>query len=276
MVQDVVPILVALVLLSCVFVLVSRRERRRKESSRRDARESLFAFQSLPWLACSVPVHMGPLLRAAELGYDSLEEALQAVEDPETVREWGGFPVYWWVLASLRKTGEDRDGAVEALREVLALPGLAPHDEARTWSVLRSFGQAPPAVEANRLLGVVVEVANRGRTVAIAAYADGEAWLYELDGWAGQGRMRLEGKSIRDAAIALVQAAGTAAPQFAPAADHPEPSPGHVRFTLLSPSGFRAAEAHEIQAQAPDHALHGSYTALQRLVAVHRKPRAQE
>jgi hypothetical protein len=231
-----------------------------------ERRAALFADLPPDVLVARMRVEPGPLADAvAVLREGRSAEAKRMLEHPDTELGWSAWPEYGWALAAARLGVGSPERALLAARQALAIPGLEARATAQAWSVLREFGELPPSDAAGQLLGVVVETGMEHGFATLAAYADGEAELVPGDGGGAAGPVRHP--DVRAAALRLVQATEAASGVFgASSGSHPPPSPGRIRFTLLTPAGPRAAEI-----QPAGHALNPVYEAMRRLLKVLRE-----
>jgi hypothetical protein len=134
--------------------------------------------------------------------------------------------------------------AVVGWQRVAAMPGLEARHYAQAWTFLRRYGVQPPAAEAKRLLGVVVEV---DRGVAgldlLAAYPELTARFYAGTG-GGIAWERPDGSL--DAHITnLLDASKSVLDRIGPWTQErlPPPPPDHIRLNFLAPSGLHFGQA---------------------------------
>lgn len=131
-----------------------------------------------------------------------------------------------------------REVAKQTLRRILAMPALESRHYLQAWHFLRSLGEQPPASEAKRLYGVVVEVGLDNGLDVVAAYADGNARYFNYTGAAiiwERPDDSLDGNvnSLLDAGREVIERIGPweeARPQAPPA--------GQARINLLAPGGL--------------------------------------
>jgi len=154
-----------------------------------------------------------------------------------TEQPWAQF-----VVAQDAYRNHDAATAIAALQQVVALPGLEARQYLQAWHFLRILGVAPPADEARRVLGVVVEVSLPEGLDLVVAYADLSARYFNHSGagvvWEG-------GTDLADTPIQNLLAAGqTVANVIGPwhEARRAAPPTGHVRINSLTASGLYFGE----------------------------------
>ena len=177
-------------------------------------------------------------------------------QPPTPVREtlFGDMPFSDWPNASstaqdaepwlsfVRARRQLGDGhpevAKQTLRRILAVPDLESRQYLQAWHFLRGLGEHPPAGEAKRLYGVVVEVALESGLDIVAAYADGTARYFNYSG-AGVVWERPD-DSLDPAIDALFDAGREVLERIGPwEGERPSAPPtGQVRISLLAPGGL--------------------------------------
>lgn len=132
----------------------------------------------------------------------------------------------------------DADTAVAIWSGIAASPGLESRHYLQAWTFLRRSGRQPAASEAKRALGVVAEMpVNDGHDV-LAAYEDGSCRYLNHSGGAAIVEDRsIEGVQLAvrawlDVGRSLAAVIGPWEPPELPALP-----PGHMRITVLTPSG---------------------------------------
>ena len=152
------------------------------------------------------------------------------------VRTQGAWALFAAAQAAYQRS--DNAAAVASLHQVLAMPSLESRHYLQAWHFLRLLGVQPPATEAKRVLGVVVEVALPGGLDLLAAYPTNSARYYNYSGagvvW--EQDIDLEGGPIQ----ALLAAAQPVAAAIGPwlEARLAAPPTGMVRLNILTPSGL--------------------------------------
>lgn len=152
------------------------------------------------------------------------------------------FP--WTAFADARGAfakGNEKQG-IAYLRHVLDAPDLESRHYVEAWHHLRAHGVEPPADEAKRTLGVVVEIALPEGLDVLAAYDDDTARYYNHAGaaiiWVGQDEeIAAQIDTLLDAAQQIVDVIG--------ASDEERPGPpleGTLRLSFLTPSGIHFGE----------------------------------
>lgn len=104
-------------------------------------------------------------LRGIILADDDLATVASRAADAAGL-PWSGF------ARAANQVSTDRDGAVEQLRGVAALPGVEARVSLQAWRCLRDLGEQPPADVGGVVRGVVVEVGLEQGTDVVAAYED--------------------------------------------------------------------------------------------------------
>jgi hypothetical protein len=135
-------------------------------------------------------------------------------------------------------TRKDTDRAAAELERIVATAGLESRHYLQAWQVLREIGRSPAEGEADRVLGVVVEVSLDAGLDLLAAYADRHARYYNFSG-AGVVWDRPDGSL--DAPIARLLEAGQAVADNTGTWDEPRPGvppKGQARFSMLTPGGI--------------------------------------
>jgi hypothetical protein len=152
------------------------------------------------------------------------------------VRTQGAWALF--AAAQAAYQANDPAAAVVSLQQVLALPDLESRHYLQAWHFLRLLGVQPPASEAKRVLGVVVEVALPEGLDLVAAYPNNSARYYNYSGagvvW--EQDVDLKGGPIQ----ALLAAAEPVAAAIGPwlEARLAAPATGMVRLNILTPSGL--------------------------------------
>lgn len=141
----------------------------------------------------------------------------------------------------LRETG-DSEGAKEAVRHILKMPGIETRVCLQAWHTLRELGEQPPSPQAKEILGVVVEVGMPKGLDIVAAYRDHRARYFNYSG-AGALWERRDG-SLDGLIDELLQAGAEVAKAIGPwmQARPPEPKAGIARINLLTPSGIHLGQ----------------------------------
>jgi hypothetical protein len=127
---------------------------------------------------------------------------------------------------------------------VVAMPGLEARHYAQAWTFLRHYGVQPPAAEAKRLLGVVIEVdRGAGGLDLLAAYPELTARFYAGTGggivWErSDGSLDAHIGALFDASKAVLDRIG---PWTQPRL--PPPPAEHIRLNFLAPSGLHFGQA---------------------------------
>ena len=179
-------------------------------------------------------------------------EAAFANLDAENTDSWTGL----LLKARLARAQGDDAGAVQAARANLkaAQEGGDSRLILGAWTVLRQMGEQPPADEAGKVLGVVLETGDRDLNSITGAFANGEARLYSLQGMGVIGEMS-QYPSVTRRSRACVAEAAKVGELFAPTSERPHPDEGMLRLTLLTPGGLRAREAVLEETFEEDHEL---------------------
>jgi hypothetical protein len=136
----------------------------------------------------------------------------------------------------------DRDAAVNALQALLARPGLESRHTLEAWNALRQAGVSPPAAEAKRVYGVVVDVPMQGGFDTLAAYEDRSARYLNFSGAAVV--WDAPDSRLDDHVRRLLAAGQELARLIGPWEDRRPPlTPGQARISLLTPSGLHFVQA---------------------------------
>ena len=163
-------------------------------------------------------------------------ELRQALDVLEAGREeHQGKAGYLFPLAYLQQQTGERAAALGSLRKLLTTPGLGSREMVRVWTLIRSLGEAPPADQSKRVLGVIVESGIGSEVLSIAAYADGQPrfFLSSGGGVIGETWSTEETGKVQE----IVHLAQELVDGMAPTEDRTLPKPGRVRFTVLTPGG---------------------------------------
>ena len=184
-----------------------------------------------------------PAVPASPAVYELLFGDVPVLEWPRpdassrTEQPWAQF-----VAAQDAYRNGDAVAAIAALQQVLALPGLESRQYLQAWHFLRKLDVAPPADEARRVLGVVVEVSLPEGLDLVAAYADLSARYFNHS---GAGIVWEASTDLADAPIQNLLAAGqTVANVIGPWHETRRAAPptGHVRINSLTASGLYFGE----------------------------------
>jgi hypothetical protein len=152
------------------------------------------------------------------------------------------FP--WTAFADARGAfakGNEKQG-IAYLRHIIDAPDLESRHYAEAWHHLRAHGVEPPADEAKRTLGVVVEIGLPDGLDVLAAYDDDTARYYNHAGaaiiWEGEDAPIAERiDALLDAAQQIVDVIGVWEDE------RPGPPPeGSLRLSFLTPSGIHFGE----------------------------------
>lgn len=150
----------------------------------------------------------------------------------------------WRAFAAVRETlaaGRIED-AVDALRQLVRVPGMESRHYLQAWHVLRAHGVQPGADAAKQVYGVVIELPVATGHDVLAVYADHSARYLNYSGAAVIWDAR---DPEIDAAIdALLQVAAAVTDVVGPWQEPrlPPPADGVVRFSMLTPSGLHFGE----------------------------------
>ena len=138
--------------------------------------------------------------------------------------------------------GGNEEHARDALKTIVAMPGLESRHYLEAWHHLRLLGILPEVGESKRILGVVFEVPVGGGWDVLAAYADHSARYLNHSGAAiiwdhPDERFDAHTDAVLRAAQALVSRIGPWEGQ------RPPLSPERARLSLLTPSGLHFGQA---------------------------------
>lgn len=134
---------------------------------------------------------------------------------------------------------QDSAGARAALQGVLARPGLESRHTLQAWSGLRALGEAPPAAEAKRVLGVVLDLPIAGGHDSLAAYEDRSARYLNHAGGAVVWDAPGADAGIDARVKAFLAAGGALVAMIGPwEGARPALPPDMARVSLLTPSGL--------------------------------------
>ena len=173
--------------------------------------------------------------------------------------------VYWLAVAKVRLAGGDKAGAREAVSRTLRAPAAESRQKIQAWRVLRELGHGPGGQEARAVLGVVVELGEDEGTFIVAGYADGDARMLWTTGGGLLGQMQ-EQREVAEAAKSLVKSAEPATAFLPLKTERPLPTPGRVRFAILTPAGMHVADEKEADVGNRNHRLHAVYMSMHELL----------
>ena len=147
--------------------------------------------------------------------------------------------------------------------------GDNPYEGLRAQALAMPPSQIGLMVTGDEVWGVLMELPVSTATATVVAFADGSASIYLSSGggFIGGG----ERPPVRRSAEAFLAAARAASASFAPAAEHPLPSAGRVRFYVRVGEGVGAAEAGERELESGGHALSTLYAAGQSVITAYRE-----
>lgn len=136
----------------------------------------------------------------------------------------------------------DPKAAIRALESVVSRTGLESRHYLQAWSTLRELGAEPPASQAKRVLGVVLDMPVSGGLDTLAAYEDGSARYLNFSGkgivWDATD------PAVEDAINRLIATGTAIAKQIGPWKGERPPLPEeHARISLLTPSGIHFGQA---------------------------------
>jgi hypothetical protein len=173
----------------------------------------------------------------------------------------------WELRGYLQRRLGDLPAARHSIRELLTLGDTdTSRVELQAWKFLRELGEKPAAADANRVLGVVVQVNTSGHVMAVAGYADGSSRFANDFGVAMLGDKATFTKEIRDAAAFLTLTSQKSLGQVPLQGDCKSPGRGEVQFALLTPAGIHTTTAPYEGLLKSDHPLHGLWTASNNLI----------
>lgn len=147
-------------------------------------------------------------------------------------------PWSWFVQAREALAKGRTADAVALWKNIAAESGLETRHYAQAWHFLRANGVQPPAAEAKRLLGVIVEVPVEDGVDLLAAYPDGTARYYN---YSGAGVVWEHPDDSLDGTIgALLNAGQKILNVIGPWTDERPgpPAAGAIRLSMLAPSGL--------------------------------------
>ncbi len=175
--------------------------------------------------------------------------------------------LYWELRGYIQKRLGDLPAARHSLRELLTLGGTdTSRVELQAWRFLREVGEKPSAAEANRVLGVVVQVNTAGHVMALGGYADGNSRFANDDGAVLLGDKSTYPEEIRNAAEYLSRTSEKFLVQLPLQGDCSSPGPAEVKLALLTPSGIHTGTVLYESVKKNDHPLHGLWTASNHLI----------
>jgi hypothetical protein len=141
----------------------------------------------------------------------------------------------------LRDAG-DSAAAIEALRQIVAMPDLETRVFLQAWHTLRELGEKPPQEKAKEVLGVVVEIGMPKGLDLVAAYRDHRARYFNYSGAGVLWERRDD--SLDELIDELLEAGTLVAKAIGPWTKDrpPEPKHGIARINLLTPSGIHLGQ----------------------------------
>lgn len=214
---------------------------------------------------------------------------------PQTMRDtlFGDMPMEAWpppragseVFEPWRSFVKARDAivaghpedAITTWRAITEMPNLESRPYAQAWHFLRAHGIQPPADTAKQVLGVVVEVLMAGGLDLLAAYPEHTARYYNYSGAAVI--WEHAHPSIDPFIDALLQGGERILQAIGPWEQPrpPAPPPGHIRISVLAPSGLHFGQGpFKVMSADPlaKPAVEAATTLMQQLIAFSRKPKA--
>ena len=151
---------------------------------------------------------------------------------------WASF-----VAARDHMSNGQPEKAIEAYRNILAMPQLESRHYLQAWHFLRSLGVHPQEEISKELFGVVVEVAlDRGLDIVVA-YSDLSARYFNYSGaaviWDNPDN------TIQNEIKGLLHAGEVVVSKIGPWEDPRPPAPGigEARISMLTPSGLHFGQA---------------------------------
>ncbi len=228
-------------------------------------RDQIYCDQSLDGVLAGLRLQE-PLLQeaAGAIAQGRIAHACALLEDSAAQLKYGQQVSYWFVLIKARWMDGNLPGARDAVLHLLAVPTLSAREKLQGWAIWREFGYFPDQRDADRVLGLVLEIGAERGVVIVAGYADGDARLL----WTSSGGLLVP---MRDPEV--FQAAREATRMAEPLTAllrldtlRPLPGRGRVRVTVLTPGGMHTAEEQEPSLQQPGHRLYPTYRAMHRLL----------
>ncbi len=229
-----------------------------------DLREQLFCDWSLDQALAHYPIEE-PVLRAAiaAISKRQYSRARRELEGRSSVDRLRLTLSYWLVLIKAIWMDGDFPGVQRAALRMLGTPNLKAREQIQAWAIWRELGFLPDRRDAEKVLGVVVEMGLEKAAAVVAGYADGEARMFWTTGGLIAG---LEDDSVLAAAKALVDTAQPALELLPIDTRRPLPAPGWVRFAILTPAGMHTADLEKQAVEKPSHRLFPVYVAMHRLL----------
>lgn len=132
---------------------------------------------------------------------------------------------------------QDVDSAASALRRVTQMPDIESRHYLQAWHALRGLNQSPPLATAKQVLGVVIEITLSRGVDVLATYDDHTVRYLNAQGGSA---IWEHPNSTLDSVIDRVLLAGrgiVARIGVWTGERRGPPSVGHVRITILTPSG---------------------------------------
>lgn len=149
-----------------------------------------------------------------------------------------GEPWLSFIRAREQLNSGEQNSAKQTLRRILEMTDLESRHYLQAWYFLRELGESPAGDEAKRLYGVVVEVTLDEGLDIVAAYADHTARYFNYSGAAVVWERPDE--SLDQAIDSLLAAGRVVTDKIGPWPGPRPPAPpvGHVRISMLVPSGL--------------------------------------
>jgi hypothetical protein len=174
------------------------------------------------------------------------------------LEQWAGDgtapPWSFFRQASVCLAVEDVVGARRALSAVLSQQGLESRHYLQAWDALRRLGDKPPAAEAKRVLGVVIDMPVSGGWDTLAAYEDGSCRYLNFSGAATV--CEAGDRQISAQIDQLMLPARVIVAQIGPwDGARPPLTAGHARLSFLCPSGLHFGQGEISQIMAAGKAV---------------------
>ncbi len=228
-------------------------------------RDQIYCDQSLDNVLAGLRLQE-PLLQeaAGAIEQGRVAPALSLLKDSAARLKYGQQTDYWFVMIKAHWMDGDLPGARDAVLHLLAVPTLSARGKLQGWAIWREFGYFPDHRDADRVLGLVLEIGAEKGVAVVAGYADGEARML----WTSGGGLLAPARDP-DVLQAAREAARVAEPLTALLrldTTRPLPGRGRVRFAVLTPAGMHTAEDQEPLLRQPNHRLYPTYLAMHRLL----------
>lgn len=173
-------------------------------------------------------------------------------------------PVFWVLLAKTQISCGDSAKAEAALRKAIDMPNLEMRFKVQIYHIMQIMGKVS-FQEANKILGAVVEMGQKDKSLAIvAAFADGQGCM-----WSSHDKEIFSvqnNATVKASAKELIESLKKVMPHLMKVRTRLLPLAGRLRFSAITSSGILAREDSIKMIEAPNFYMNPAFTAMNYLL----------